>query len=106
MDIRVKFGDSRSNGFQDIRGADFVSNERTNEHDEAPIARNASQAFRLIHFLKAPSSVYFSNLDNFRSEAAYDVISSIFVRPIVLDKCVKFRDPSLNHVDKFHPKQS
>ena len=26
----VKLGDSRSNGFRDIRGADFVSNERTN----------------------------------------------------------------------------
>ena len=29
MDVCVKFGDSRSNGFRDIR-ADFVSNERTN----------------------------------------------------------------------------
>ena len=29
MDVPIKFGDSRSNGFQDIRGADFVSNERT-----------------------------------------------------------------------------
>ena len=27
----VKFSDSRSNGFQDIRGADFMSNERTLE---------------------------------------------------------------------------
>ena len=27
MDVHVKFGDSRSNGFRDIRGADFVSNE-------------------------------------------------------------------------------
>ena len=35
MDVHVKFGDSRSNGFQDSRGADFVSNERTNEQDEA-----------------------------------------------------------------------
>ena len=31
MDVPIKFGDSRSNGFQDIPGADFVSNERTNE---------------------------------------------------------------------------
>ena len=32
VDVRVKFGDcrSRSNGFRDIRGADFVSKERTN----------------------------------------------------------------------------
>ena len=28
-DVPVKFSDSRSNGFRDIRGADFVSNERT-----------------------------------------------------------------------------
>ena len=28
VDIRIKFGDSRSNRFRDIRGADFVSNER------------------------------------------------------------------------------
>ena len=31
--VRVKFGDSKSNGFQDIWGADFVSNE----HGEVPI---------------------------------------------------------------------
>ena len=29
LDVSVKFGDFRSNGFRDIRGADFVSNERT-----------------------------------------------------------------------------
>ena len=28
----IKFGDSRSNVLRDIRGTDFVSNERTNEH--------------------------------------------------------------------------
>ena len=28
MDVRVKFGDSRSNNSRDIRGADCVSNER------------------------------------------------------------------------------
>ena len=27
VDVPIKFGDSRSNGFRDIRGADFVSNE-------------------------------------------------------------------------------
>ena len=32
MDVHVKFDDSSSNGFRDIRGADFVSNERMNEH--------------------------------------------------------------------------
>ena len=31
VDVHVKFGDSRSNGSRDIRAADFVSNERTNE---------------------------------------------------------------------------
>ena len=35
VDVHIKFGDSRSNRFRDIRGADFVSNERTNEQDEA-----------------------------------------------------------------------
>ena len=29
VDVHIKFGDSRSNRFRDIRGADFVSNERT-----------------------------------------------------------------------------
>ena len=28
MDVCVKYGDYKSNGFRDIRGADFVSNER------------------------------------------------------------------------------
>ena len=27
VDVRVKYGDSGSNGSRDIRGADFVSNE-------------------------------------------------------------------------------
>ena len=31
VDIPIKFGDSRSNRFGDIRGANFVSNERTDE---------------------------------------------------------------------------
>ena len=31
LDVSIKFGDSRSNGFRDIRGADFVSNKRMNE---------------------------------------------------------------------------
>ena len=30
LGVRVKLGDSRSNGFRNIRGADFESNERTN----------------------------------------------------------------------------
>ena len=28
MDVPIKFGDCRSNGFRDIRGAHFVSNGR------------------------------------------------------------------------------
>ena len=36
-----KFGEPRSNGFRDIRGADFVSNERTLPKP-IPIARNAT----------------------------------------------------------------
>ena len=34
VNVLLKFGDSRSNDFRDIRGA-VVSNERTNEHGEA-----------------------------------------------------------------------
>ena len=34
---------------------------------------------------------------------ASDVISSMAVRPIVLDKCVKFRDPSLNRSREIPP---
>ena len=34
VDVLVKFGDYRLNGFLDIRGADFVSDERTNEHGD------------------------------------------------------------------------
>ena len=41
VDVPVKFGDSTSNGFRDIRGAGFVSNERRNIAKLAPIARNA-----------------------------------------------------------------
>ena len=29
MDVPIKFCDSRANGFRDIRGADFASNEQT-----------------------------------------------------------------------------
>ena len=43
MDVRVTFGDSRSNGSGDIRGADFVSNERTNMTEAYRI-----NAFRLL----------------------------------------------------------
>ena len=45
MDVTIKFGDSSSNGFRDIQGANFVSNERTLAKP-IPIARNAN-AFRL-----------------------------------------------------------
>ena len=51
-DIRVKFGDSRSNGFRDIRGANFVSNERTLAK-AIPIARKRGRVSpdkrRVIH---------------------------------------------------------
>ena len=42
MDDPMKFGDSRSNGFRDIRGADFVPNERTLAKP-IHIARNAKR---------------------------------------------------------------
>ena len=37
-------------------------------------------------------------------EAASDVISGMFVRLIALDKRVKFHDPCLTVLEKFHPK--
>ena len=45
VDVRVKFGDSRSNGSLDIREVDFVVNKRSNEHDDglSQLARNAVQ---------------------------------------------------------------
>ena len=36
----------------------------------------------------------FSNLDKHRPEATGDVISGKFVRPVILDKCVKCHNPS------------
>ena len=41
-DVPKTFGDSRSNGLRDIRGADLVSNERGNI-GEVPIARHAKR---------------------------------------------------------------
>ena len=35
VDVPVIFGDSRSNGFRDIRGAPFLSDERTKERTRA-----------------------------------------------------------------------
>ena len=45
-----------------------------------------------------------SNLDKSRPEAGGDVISGRFVGPVVLDKYVKFRDPSSNR-EKFPTKR-
>ena len=46
MDVPIKVGDSTSNGFREIRDADFVSNERT----LAQVYPNSAKrkAFRLI----------------------------------------------------------
>ena len=57
VDVHIKFGDSRSNRFRDIRGADFVTYERTNERTRTndkhiPIERDAI-AFRLKTFTHA-----------------------------------------------------
>ena len=46
LDICVEFGDSRSNGSRDIRGADCVLNERTNMTEGYHI-RQKRLAFRL-----------------------------------------------------------
>ena len=45
----IEFGDSRSNGFRYIRGADFVSNERCSNERTLPkpttVARNDRSSF-------------------------------------------------------------
>ena len=55
----------------------------------------------LFDFLPAEpvSRTFVHNLFAFcsRSEAGSEVISCMFVRLTVPDKCVKFRDPRLNH---------
>ena len=45
MGVPIKCGDCRSNGFRDIRGADFVSNERTNEQKLA--YSNSAKRYRV-----------------------------------------------------------
>ena len=67
MDVPIKFGDSRSNSFRDIRGADFVSHERTIERTfpkPIPIERNAI-AFSLKNGRKCSTdgfaAVYLTN---------------------------------------------
>ena len=52
MDVHVKLDDSRLNGSQDIRRADFVSNEPTKEHIEAYHIRQ-----------KRFAKIYFKNID-------------------------------------------
>ena len=44
-----------------------------------------------------------SNFDKCRPEATDSVISSRFVTPFVLEKCVKFGDPSLKHSPEIPP---
>ena len=48
MDVPRKVGDSSSNGFQDIRGADFVSNERTNIDEVYPNSAKPIKATKLF----------------------------------------------------------
>ena len=43
MYVHVEFGDSRSNGFRDIRGAHFVSDERTNQRTLAKAYPNSAK---------------------------------------------------------------
>ena len=56
--------------------------------------------------LTAPIFTYFCIVFNGilqLPKAASDVISGRFVRPVVLDKCVKFLDPSLNRSQEISP---
>ena len=45
MDVLIKFGDSRSNRFRDIRGAFFVSNERMNIDEAYP---NSAKRLKIV----------------------------------------------------------
>ena len=74
MDVRVKFGDSVLNTGRIVRL--FVG--RT-----------------FVRYLIA-----FCN----RPEAANDVVSGMFVRPLFRDQCVKFRDHRLNLSEEMQPK--
>ena len=56
MDVPIKLGDSRSNGFRDIRGSDFVWNERTNIGEAYPSSAKR-KAFRLKWNCAAPHYV-------------------------------------------------
>ena len=47
MNVPIKFGDSRLNGFRDIQKADFVSNERTLAKPMMPIPTARNDAFLL-----------------------------------------------------------
>ena len=45
IDVLIKFGGSRSNGFLDIQGADLVSNERTNIGEAYPNSAKRPRRF-------------------------------------------------------------
>ena len=77
MDVPAKFGDSRLNSCQIIRLFGWPD-----------------PFYSLLQCLIAFCS---------RPEAASDVMSGRFVRPIVLDKCVKFCDPCLNRSREIPP---
>ena len=60
MDVTVEFGVSTSNGFRDRQGADFVSNERTNEQGEA-----YSSSAKRIPFRRFVYKPYFASSFSF-----------------------------------------
>ena len=59
IDVPIKFGDSMSNSFRDIRGAVFVSNERTNIGEAYPkSAKRGVSQVENSNFSLFPTSVY------------------------------------------------
>ena len=52
VDVPIKFGDSRSNRLRDIRGADFVSNERKLAYPNSEKRNRVSPKNKAISFPK------------------------------------------------------
>ena len=64
MDVYVIFGDSRSNGSRDIRGADF---RRTNEHDRSISHKAETRDLRSFGILFENESQEVFDLEGSRS---------------------------------------
>ena len=65
MDVRVKFGDYRSNGSRDIGIADFVSNKRTNITKPVPaifLRQGLEILFQMMRSARSIIAIFFQKL--------------------------------------------